>query len=128
MLYGEQRVEGRWYNFDRATGAMSTGLTDLGYKTVLYGEDGAMLYGLQEVEGLGERFFDAVTGELCRGRWVDDGGTRRRVDDDGSLAEGERLIGGGWYWFAPGSEGVAATGFQEIPACFSQQLNLGFHD
>ena len=116
MLYGEQRVEGRWYNFDRATGAMSTGLTDLGYKTVLYGEDGAMLYGLQEVEGLGERFFDAVTGELCRGRWVDDGGTRRRVDDDGSLAEGERLIGGGWYWFAPGSEGVAATGFQEIPA------------
>ena len=115
MLYGEQRVDGRWYNFDRVTGAMSTGLTDLGYKTVLYGEDGAMLYGLQQVEGSGERYFDRATGELCRGRWVDDLGTRRRVDDDGSLAEGERLVDGHWYWFAPGSEGGASTGFQDVP-------------
>ena len=116
MLYGEQAIGGHWYNFDRSTGAMSTGLTDLGSKTVLYGEDGAMLYGLQQVEGVGERYFDRVTGELCRGRWVDDAGTPRRVDADGSLAEGERLVDGRWYWFAPGSEGVASTGFQDIPA------------
>ena len=86
MRYGEQLIGGRWYHFDEVTGAMSTGVTDLGEKTVFYGDDGAMRYGLVEVPGLGERFFDEVTGAMARSQWVEINGLRNYCSQDGSIA------------------------------------------
>ena len=56
-VYGEQQIDGKWYHFDEVTGAMSTGLTDLGYKTALYGRQ----------EWMGSTYFLAPeTGSLSR--------------------------------------------------------------
>ena len=45
---------------------MSTGLTDLGYKTVCYGTDGAMLYGERKIGGEWYHF-DEETGAMSTG-------------------------------------------------------------
>ncbi|MGO5418269.1 NlpC/P60 family protein, partial [Collinsella sp. LCP19S3_B11] len=113
---------------------MSTGLTDLGYKTVLYGEDGAMLYGLQEVEGLGERFFDTVTGEVATNCWVSISDSHRGyfnengvplfiikevegdsvlVDDDDNPLHG-LIVRDGLSLFADPVTGVVHTGWFEV--------------
>ena len=36
MCYGEKNIEGKWYYFDKVTGAMQTGLYKLPNKTVCY--------------------------------------------------------------------------------------------
>ena len=64
MRYGEQRIGGKWYFFDRGTGRMATGFTTLPYgKRVYYGEDGAMRYGEQRIGGE-THYFDPQTGEM----------------------------------------------------------------
>ena len=62
-LYGEQNVNGKWYYFDKRTGAMQTGLYNLGNKVVYYGTDGAMRYGEQNVNGKWY-YFDKRTGAM----------------------------------------------------------------
>ena len=111
---GELYVDGAWRYFDPVTGQMATGLTDIGYKTVLYGEDGRMLYGLQDAEGLGARFFDEVTGEMATAALVSSSdGALYYAGSDGALATGERFISGGWYYFCPVNN-AAATGLTDI--------------
>ncbi|MEE1430797.1 MAG: N-acetylmuramoyl-L-alanine amidase, partial [Clostridia bacterium] len=85
MLYGKQKIEGKTYYFDKATGAlqkgkeveieghwhyfdpktgeMETGWVDLPTKQVCYGEDGAMLYGKQKIDGK-IYYFNKATGAL----------------------------------------------------------------
>ena len=64
MRYGEQKIAGKWYFFDRVTGEMATGFTTLPYgKRVYYGEDGAMRYGEQKIAGE-THYFDPQTGEM----------------------------------------------------------------
>ena len=109
---GELKVSGRWYHFGEETGAMSTGLTDLGYKTVLYGEDGAMLYGRQEYRGK-VYYLDPINGSLATSGWVSDGGSRCYLLPSGELAKGERKIGGEWYHFDE-ETGAMSTGFTEL--------------
>ena len=97
---GELYVDGAWRYFDPVTGQMATGLTDIGYKTVLYGEDGRMLYGLQDAEGLGARFFDEVTGEMATAKWVAyDAGLSAFADDFGAFV----------FWARVGNAGYLIT-------------------
>ena len=67
MLYDQQNIDGKWYNFDKVTGAMSTGLTYLAdqKKTVYYNDKGQMLYGKQVIGGKTYEF-DKVTGALLK--------------------------------------------------------------
>ncbi len=66
MQYGEQNIDGHWYFFDKVTGAMATGLTNIGYKTCLYNDQGQMQYGLQTINGK-PYYFDKVTGAMLTG-------------------------------------------------------------
>ena len=63
---GERRIGGKWYHFDEATGAMSTGFTKLETKTVYYLEDGPMAYGERRIDGKWYHF-DEVTGAMSTG-------------------------------------------------------------
>ncbi|MBL1069683.1 hypothetical protein JEM50_02340, partial [Ligilactobacillus salivarius] len=47
MLYGQQNINGKWYNFDKVTGAMTIGEKYIPTqdKVVWYSDDGTMLYG-----------------------------------------------------------------------------------
>ena len=67
MQYGQQNINGKWYNFDKVTGAMSTGLTYLAdqKKTVYYNDKGQMQYGKQVIDGKTYEF-DRVTGALLK--------------------------------------------------------------
>ena len=56
MMYGEQKIDGKWYYFDRQTGIMAVGIQSItmnnsSKKTVCYGADGAMCYGEQKIDG-----------------------------------------------------------------------------
>lgn len=53
MLYGQQYIDGHWYLFDNATGAMKTGWQTIKNqnKTVYYNKQGQMVYGKQVIDG-----------------------------------------------------------------------------
>src|SRR5699024_1523547 len=52
ILYGEQRIDGKYYHFDEKSGEMSEGFCDLGMKVVYYAPgSGEMLYGEQLIDG-----------------------------------------------------------------------------
>lgn len=64
LVHGEQRIDGKWYYFDRVTGEMATGFTTLPYgKRVYYGDGGAMRYGEQRIDGKAH-YFNPETGEM----------------------------------------------------------------
>ena len=63
MQYGEKCISGKWYYFDKRTGAMQIGFCDLGNKIVYYGTDGAMRYGEQNINGK-LYYFDERTGAM----------------------------------------------------------------
>ena len=129
---GERRIGGKWYHFDEATGAMSTGFTKLESKTVYYLEDGPMAYGERRIDGKWYHF-DEVTGAMSTGftrlasktvLYGEDGAMlygrqeyRGKVyyldPADGSLAYGERRIGGKWYHFDEVT-GAMSTGMTDL--------------
>lgn len=116
MLYGQQNIDGKWYNFDRVTGAMSKGLTYLSdqNKTVLYDENGQMQYGQHKVKG-NWYLFDAVTGAMQTGlQYVKDQNATFYYNDQGQRQYGQRHINGQWYLF-DAVTGAMKTGFQYIP-------------
>ena len=63
MQYGEQNINGHWYYFDKTTGAMATGLTNIGYKTCYYNDQGQMQYGNKTINGK-QYYFNEDTGAL----------------------------------------------------------------
>ncbi|MFM9598240.1 hypothetical protein ACKI1O_54330, partial [Streptomyces scabiei] len=65
MQYGQQNVNGKWYLFDKNTGAMKTGLQYIAdqKKTVYYNSQGQMQYGQQNVNGKWY-LFDKNTGAM----------------------------------------------------------------
>lgn len=93
MQYGEKLINGHWYYFDpKNNGAASTGITNIGYKTVCYDGNGYMVYGLQQVNGK-KYYFHSVTG---------------------AMQYGEKLINGHWYYFDPKNNGAASVGLTNI--------------
>ncbi|MCQ4116426.1 hypothetical protein NOU10_03355 [Ligilactobacillus sp. MP3] len=92
MLYGQQNINGKWYNFDKVTGAMTIGEKYIPTqdKVVWYSDDGTMLYGWQNIDGK-VHYFDKITGKMTTG---------------------QKNIDGHWYLFD--SKGVMQQGFQNI--------------
>ena len=151
MLYGKQKIEGKtyyfhtssgalekgkevqiakkWYYFKPKTGEMATGWIDLPKKRVYYGENGAMLYGKQKIEGKTYYFhtssgalekgkevqiakkwyyFKPKTGEMATG-WIDLPKKRVYYGEDGAMLYGKQVIGGETYYFDT-SSGALLTG------------------
>ena len=80
---------------------MATGFTTLPYgKTVYYGDDGAMRYGEQRIEGRWH-FFDPETGQMATGFTTLPYGKTVYYGDDGAMRYGEQRIEGRWYFFDP---------------------------
>ena len=92
MLYGQQNINGKWYNFDKVTGAMTIGEKYIPTqdKVVWYSDDGTMLYDWQNIDGK-VHYFDKITGKMSMG---------------------QKNIDGHWYLFD--SKGVMQQGFQNI--------------
>ena len=67
MQYGEQKINGKWYLFDKVTGAMKTGWQTITEKNkkVYYNELGQMQYGEQKINGKWY-LFDKVTGAMLK--------------------------------------------------------------
>lgn len=114
-LLGEQVIDGHWCYIDDATGQKVTGMVQLPGKTVYYGPDGAMRYGLQVVPGYGLRYFDTITGAMATNCWVATDTGTYRAGSDGAFLTGEQAIDGGWYWLDPDAAGARAAGFTDIP-------------
>ena len=65
LVHGEQKIDGKWYYFDKNSGAMAKGFTKLGPRTVYYGDDGAMRYGEQKIDGKWY-YFDKNSGAMVQ--------------------------------------------------------------
>ena len=96
-IYGEQRIDGAWYYFDKTSGAMQTGLVNLGNKTVYYGTDGAMRYGEQRINNAWY-YFDKISGAMQTGL-VNLGNKIVYYGTDGAMRYGEQRINNAWYYF-----------------------------
>ncbi|WEV71433.1 glycosyl hydrolase 53 family protein [Lactobacillus sp. ESL0785] len=83
MVYGEQRIAGNWYLFDKNTGAMQTGFQKVGHRIVYYATNGQMQYGWQTINSK-KYFFDRRDGHQYQGKQVIDG-TDYQFASDGSL-------------------------------------------
>ena len=96
-VYGEKKINNKWYYFDKKTGEMQTGFVQLPGKTVFYKETGEMVYGAQKIGNV-QYMFDKVTGKLHEGWSVSDYG-KVYVLKEGGIAKGEKKIGKHWYCF-----------------------------
>lgn len=112
---GERFISGKWYFFQPGSGVMASGITRLPTgKTVYYGPDGAMRYGLQLVQGVGYRSFDKTTGALQTG-FMNSEGSVYYINSDASALTGQVCLSGKWYYFDPNNGGIMATGFATVP-------------
>ena len=94
MQYGQQNINGYWYNFGTFDGAMKTGLVRIPEqnKTVYYADNGRMQYGWQWVNNA-TRYFDTF---------------------NGAMVTGQQRINGHWYLFD--NNGAMQRGFQNLKA------------
>ena len=67
MQYGQQHIGGKWYLFDKGSGAMKTGFQWIAdqKKTVYYNSRGEMQYGRQFINGRWYNF-NKTTGALMK--------------------------------------------------------------
>lgn len=97
MLYGQQRIANKWYNFDTFDGAMKTGFQYIAdqNKWVYYAVDGnnrgQMQYGFQNIAGK-TYYFDTFNGSQSKNK--------------------QQNINGNWYLFD--EAGIIQTGFQNL--------------
>ena len=111
MQYGEQKIDGSWYYFKPGTGAMQTGIVDLGEKTVYYAPNGQMQYGEQRING-SWYYFKPGNGAMQTGI-VDLGEKTVYYASNGQMQYGEQKIDGSWYYFKPGT-GAMQIGFVDL--------------
>ena len=112
---GQQHIDGKWYLFDKNTGAMKTGLQWVSdqHKTCYYNGKGQMQYGQQNIGGKWY-FFDKNTGAMKTGlQWISDQHKTYYYNGKGQMQYGQQHIGGKWYLF-DGVTGAMKTGFQWI--------------
>ena len=151
MATGLRECNGSMYHF-LPSGAMATGWVLDGGTWYYAAGSGALARGPVSVGGV-SYCFDAETGAMLTGYQADAQGVRRYFGSCGPLngwglvdgswywfangiaSTGWLRIGGSWYWLDPDAGGAMATGLHAcndaaywFNACFSQQLNLGFHD
>lgn len=94
MATGQKMINGHWYLFDN-NGAMQRGIQYIpeDNKLVYYNQDGWMLYGKQNINGV-DHNFNTFNGAL--------------------EAKGQVKVGDNWYLF--NNAGVIQTGFQDLKA------------
>ena len=139
MQYGRQKINGRTYDMNRMTGAVShgsgqqniggkwylfnkNGTARTGFqwianqkKTVYYNNKGEMQYGQQRI-GNGCYLFSWGTGAMQTGlQNLKNYGENKTVyyERNGRMQYGQRNIRGHWYLFQNGT-GKMATGFQNL--------------
>lgn len=127
LVHGQKQIAGKWYLFDKQTGAMQTGFQKLTSpkKTVCYDAKGRMLYGKHKIAGHWY-WFEDKSGKMKTGlqtvtktsykttyKWVKKRGklvkkkykkkTKRKYKlyyaANGQLQYGEKKIKGKWYYF-----------------------------
>ena len=112
---GQQRIGGKWYLFDKNTGAMKTGLQWISdqHKTYYYNGKGQMQYGQQHIGGKWY-LFDKNTGAMKTGfQWISNQRKTCYYNGKGQMQYGQQRIGGKWYLFDKNT-GAMKTGFQWI--------------
>ena len=108
---GEKKIGLNWYYFDPKTGAMRTGIVNLGEKTVYYAPNGQMQYGEQKIDG-SWYYFKPGNGAMQTGI-VDLGEKTVYYASNGQIQYGEQKIDGSWYYFKPGT-GAMQIGFVDL--------------
>ena len=108
---GEKKIGLNWYYFDPKTGAMRTGIVNLGEKTVYYAPNGQMQYGEQKIDG-SWYYFKPGNGAMQTGI-VDLGEKTVYYAPNGQMQYGEQKIDGSWYYFKPGT-GAMQIGFVDL--------------
>ena len=112
---GQQHIDGKWYLFDKNTGAMKTGFQWISdqHKTCYYNGKGQMQYGQQHIGGKWY-LFDKNTGAMKTGfQWISDQHKTCYYNGKGQMQYGQQHIGGKWYLFDKNT-GAMKTGFQWI--------------
>nr|WP_258414382.1 GH25 family lysozyme [Ligilactobacillus ruminis] len=112
---GQQHIGGKWYLFDKNTGAMKTGFQWISdqRKTCYYNGNGQMQYGQQHIGGKWY-LFDKNTGAMKTGfQWISDQRKTCYYNGEGQMQYGQQHIGGKWYLFDKNT-GAMKTGFQWI--------------
>ena len=97
MQYGENYIDGAWRYFDKSTGAMSTGFTNVGGKIVYYDKDGKMVYGNKTIDGI-DYYFNTVTGAM-KDNFIKKDGNTYYYSENGKIATGWNNIAGIKYYF-----------------------------
>jgi len=116
MQYGQQQINGKWYLFNKYTGAMQIGFQriDDQKKTVYYNDNGQMLYGQQNINGHWY-LFDKATGAMQTGfQNIPEEKKTVYYNAQGQMLYGQQNINGHWYLFDKVT-GAMQTGFQNIP-------------
>ncbi len=91
MQYGEQKIAGYWYLFDKGSGAMQTGLQTLpDGRRVYYNEAGQMQYGWQTIAGK-TYYFDLGSGAMAKGPTTIDNETYY-FDPDTGVVRGDEVV------------------------------------
>lgn len=107
---GWTEIDGNWYFFDES-GIMQTGWQELSWpgsaRYCFLGEDGAMLFGRQEING--DKFFFREDGTMATG-WEEVDGVRCYFREDGTAASGMLTLDGERYLLD--EDGQIRTGWQ----------------
>ena len=112
---GQKNIGNYWYNFDLATGQMTTGFTYLpdDQKLVYYDQNGQMQYGEQKIADHWY-LFDEGSGEMQIGfQYLPYDNKVVYYQQNGQMQYGWQEIDGNTYYFDLGS-GAMATGRQTI--------------
>ncbi len=108
ILTGWQKVDGKWYYFDK-TGIAKTGWQSIGGKWYYFDKSGIMKTGWQSIGG--KWYYLDKSGVMQTG-WQSIGSKWYYFNKSGVMYTGWRSIGGKWYYF--NKSGVMQTGWQSI--------------
>ncbi|WP_241480611.1 GH25 family lysozyme, partial [Ligilactobacillus ruminis] len=100
---GQRQINGKWYLFDKNTGAMKNGLQWVAdqKKTCYYASNGQMQYGQQCINGKWY-LFDKNTGAMKTGlQWVADQNKTCYYASNGQMQYGSQKIGNYYCYFDP---------------------------
>ena len=103
MLYGQQKINGYWYDFDSITGAMKFGYQWISNqnKEVYYNPvTGSMVYGQQKINDKWQ-YFDPNTGAQAKNQyvWISNQDKEVYYDGLGNMVYGQQKINGKWQYF-----------------------------
>lgn len=97
-IVGESFIDGKWYYFDEASGAMTIGFKELGDRLVYYLETGEMVFGESNING-SWYYFSEADGDMQTG-FQSLGNRLVYYDELGKMQFGECVIDGKEYFFS----------------------------